>query len=95
MSNIDQQFNTINDKLQQLLKRMVHLQRENEQLRADLQAVMKSEATAQAQIDELKQQAAILKFAAGQMSERDKKEFETTISRYIRQIDKCITYLSQ
>jgi hypothetical protein len=56
---------------------------------------MKSEATAQAQIDELKQQAAILKFAAGQMNERDKKEFETTISRYIRQIDKCITYLSQ
>ena len=95
MSTIDQQFNTINDKLQQLLKRIAHLQRENDQLRADLQAAMKSEAAAQVQIDELKQQAAILKFAAGQMSDRDKKEFETTISRYIRQIDKCITYLSQ
>ena len=95
MSRIDQQFNTINDKLQQLLKRMAHLQRENDQLRADLQAATKNEAAAHVQIDELKQQAAILKFAAGQMSERDKKEFETTISRYIRQIDKCIAYLSQ
>jgi chromosome segregation ATPase len=95
MSRIDQQFNTLNDKLQLLLKRMAHLQRENEQLRADLQAATKNEAAAHAQVDELKQQAAILKFAAGQMSERDKKEFETTISRYIRQIDKCIAYLSQ
>jgi outer membrane murein-binding lipoprotein Lpp len=95
MSRIDQQFNTINDKLQQLLKRMAHLQRENDQLRADLQAATKNEAAAHVQIDELKQQAAILKFAAGQMSDRDKKEFETTISRYIRQIDKCIAYLSQ
>jgi chromosome segregation ATPase len=95
MSRIDQQFNTLNDKLQLLLKRMAHLQRENEQLRADLQAAIKKEAAAHAQVDELKQQAAILKFAAGQMSERDKKEFETTISRYIRQIDKCIAYLSQ
>jgi hypothetical protein len=74
---------------------MAHLQRENDQLRADLQAATKNEAAAHVQIDELKQQAAILKFAAGQMSDRDKKEFETTISRYIRQIDKCIAYLSQ
>jgi regulator of replication initiation timing len=95
MSRIEQQLNTLNDKLQLLLKRMAHLQRENEQLRADLQAAIKKEAAAHAQVDELKQQAAILKFAAGQMSERDKKEFETTISRYIRQIDKCIAYLSQ
>jgi hypothetical protein len=43
----------------------------------------------------LKQQAAILKFAAGEMNEKDKKEFELTITRYIRQIDKCIAYLSQ
>jgi len=29
------------------------------------------------------------------MPERDKKEFERTITRYIRQIDKTIAYLSQ
>jgi hypothetical protein len=54
-----------------------------------------SEATAQAEAEGLKQQAAILKFAAGEMNEKDKKEFELTITRYIRQIDKCIAYLSQ
>jgi hypothetical protein len=36
-----------------------------------------------------------LKFAAFEMTEQDKKEFERTINRYIRQIDKTIAYLSQ
>jgi predicted nucleic acid-binding Zn-ribbon protein len=95
MDALDQQFNTLNDKLQQLLKHMGHLQKENGQLRTELQQAREREAAAQAQVDELKQQAAILKFAAGEMNDKDKKEFELTISRYIRQLDKCIAYLSQ
>lgn len=95
MNDLDQQFNTLNEKLQQLLKHLAQLQRENEQLRADLVQARQSEADAQAQAEALKQQTAILKFAAFEMTERDKKEFENTISRYIRQIDKCIAYLSR
>jgi vacuolar-type H+-ATPase subunit D/Vma8 len=95
MNALDQQFNTLNDKLQLLLKRMAQLQRENQQLQADLQQARDSEAAALAQADELKQQAAVLKFAAFEMTEKDKQEFERTINRYIRQIDKTIAYLSQ
>ncbi len=95
MNVLDQQFNTLNDKLQLLLKHVGQLRRENSQLRAELQQARESEAAAQLQMDELKQQASILKFAAFEMTEQDKKEFERTISRYIRQIDKCIAYLSQ
>jgi phage host-nuclease inhibitor protein Gam len=95
MNVLDQQFNTLNDKLQLLLKQMGQLQRENSQLRTELRQARESEAAAQAQVDELKQQAAILKFAAFDMTEADKKEFERTISRYIRQLDKTIAYLSQ
>lgn len=95
MATIDQQFNTLNDKLQLLLKQLGQLQRENAQLRTELQEARQKEAAAQAEADALKQQSAILKFAAGQMADKDKKEFERTISRYIRQIDKCIAYLSQ
>jgi hypothetical protein len=46
-------------------------------------------------IDELQQQVAILKMAAGEMSEKDKKDFERKINQYIKEIDKCISYLSQ
>jgi regulator of replication initiation timing len=95
MDSIDQQFNTLAEKLQQLLKHMGHLRKENEQLQAELQQARQSEAAALARVEELKEQAAILKFAAGDMNEQDKKEFEHTINRYIRQIDKTIAYLSQ
>lgn len=95
MNAVDQQFNTLNDKLQQLLKYVGQLQRENAQLRTQLHEAQEIERQARVQSDELKQQATILKFAAGDMTDADKKEFERIISRYIRQIDKCIAYLSQ
>lgn len=95
MNTVDQQFTILNDKLQQVLKRISHLQKENAQLRTELHAAHEKETAAQAQVDELKQQASILKFAAGGLNDKDKKDFERTISRYIRQIDKCIAYLSR
>ena len=95
MNAVDHQFTILNDKLQLLLKRMGQLQRENEQLRTDLEQARQAEKAAQAHADDLKQQMGVLKFAAGDMPERDKKEFERTISRYIRQLDKTIAYLSR
>lgn len=95
MDAIDKQFNGLNEKLQQLLKHIAQLRRANEQLQAELQQARQSEAAAKAQAAELQQQAAVLKFAAGSMNEQDKKEFERTITRYIRQLDKTIAHLSQ
>jgi hypothetical protein len=43
----------------------------------------------------LEQQVSILKFAAGEMSEKDKKEFEKKINLYLKEIDKCIAFLGQ
>ena len=93
--SLDQQFNTINEKIQQLLKQMGRLQKENEKLREQLQEAAQKEKNALQQADELKQQVSILKFAAGDMSDEDKKAFEKKINQYIREIDKCIAYLSQ
>lgn len=93
--SLDQQFNTINEKLQLLLKGLSRLQKENERLKAELAAAKAREQAAQERMDALQQQTAILKYAAGEMSERDKKEFEKTINQYLREIDKCIAYLSQ
>ena len=93
--SVDQQFNAIGDKLQLLLKAVARLQKENERLKTDLQGAHEREQAAYQQVEELQQQAAILKYAAGDMSDKEKKDFERKINQYLREIDKCITYLSK
>ena len=93
--SLDQQFNTIGEKLQGLLKSLQRLQKENEKLRAELQGAREREQAAFQRVDELQQQAAILKYAAGDMDEKEKKDFEKKINQYLREIDKCIAFLSQ
>jgi len=92
---IDQQFNTINDKLQQLLKQQARLRKENERLRTELEVYKEKEDVYHQKIEELAQQISILKLGAGDMNEKDKKEFEKKINHYIREIDKCIAFLGQ
>lgn len=92
---VDQQFNTINDKLQQLLKQQLRLKKENERLRTELEVCKEKEDVYQQKIDELAQQISIIKLGAGEMNEKDKKEFERKINQYIREIDKCIAFLGQ
>ncbi|HEU4634120.1 MAG TPA: hypothetical protein VFS22_09060 [Flavisolibacter sp.] len=92
---VDQQFNTISDKLQQLLKQYNRLQKENERLRGELQRAQDNEIVSQQKMEALQQQIIILKTASGELNEKDKKEFEKKINQYIREIDKCISFLSQ
>ena len=93
--SVDQQFNIINDKLQQLLKHQARLKKENERLRIELQSFNEKETNYQQKIDELSQQISILKLGAGDMNEKDKKDFERKINLYIKEIDKCIAFLGQ
>ena len=92
---VDQQFNIINDKLQQLLKQQARLKKDNERLREELQKCKATENDYQQKIDELSQQMSILKLAGGDMNDKDKREFERKINQYIREIDKCIAFLGQ
>lgn len=92
---VDQQFTALTEKLQQLLQRHQRLQREADKLREELEAANKKEARLQDRVDELQQQVSILKLAAGEMSEADKKTFERKLQRYIKEIDKAIIYLSE
>jgi chromosome segregation ATPase len=93
--SLDQQFNTINDKLQQLLRQQARLRKENERLRTELDEWRSKEINYQQKIEELQQQVQILKFSAGEMTERDKKDFEKKINQYVKEIDRCIAFLSQ
>ena len=93
--SVDTQFNIINEKLQLLLKQMNRLKKENEHLKFELENQKKEKENSENNLDELHQQIAILKLATGQMSDKDKKDFERNINQYIKEIDKCISYLGQ
>ena len=92
---VDQQFTILNEKLQQMLRQYNRLQKENERLKEELQLSKNSETEIHQKVEELQQQISILKLSSGEMNETDKKEFEKKINQYIREVDKCISFLSQ
>ncbi|HEU4471969.1 MAG TPA: hypothetical protein VFR58_12835 [Flavisolibacter sp.] len=93
--SVDEQFNILNDKLQLLLKQYSRLQRENERLRVELSEARSREMANRHDMDRLQQQVSIMRISAGEMPESDKKEFEKKINQYLKEIDKCIAFLSQ
>ena len=93
--SVDQQFTTLYEKLQSLLRQYNRLEKENEKLRQEVEESKKKEAESLGKVAELQQQISILKLAAGEMSEKDKKTFERQLNQYIREIDKAIAYLSE
>jgi len=92
---LDQQFNTINDKLHLLLKQYARLQKENERLKEDLDISRQKQKEADQRLEEYQEQLSILKITSGDMNDKDKKDFEKKVNQYIREIDKCITFLRQ
>jgi len=95
MSELETNIKRINDKLQHLLKQHQQLQKDSERqtkLIAELQETKQKDT---ATITALEQKVLVLKAAALQMSEADKKEFEKTINQHLREIDKCIAMLSE
>ncbi|MBL7741581.1 MAG: hypothetical protein JNK14_20350 [Chitinophagaceae bacterium] len=95
MTATEAQLKRIQSKLQQLVKQYTALQKENSQLKAELQDERKHTAVQQDIVDSLKQQVDVLRYSSGEMSGADKKEFEKKISFYVKEIDRCITMLSQ
>jgi len=95
MSDLEKNIKRINDKLQQLLKNYQLLQKDNERQTKLIAGLQKAKEEDARQISAMQEQVSILKAATGQMNEEDKKAFEKHISRYIREIDKCIGILSE
>ena len=95
MSNLEAHIKSVNNKLQLLMKKYAALQKENETLRQGLEVLKEKEKTYQSARDELNLKLSAARAAGGQMTDEDKKEFEKKISQYIKDIDKCITVLSE
>jgi len=95
MSEIEDHIKRVSNKLQQLLKQYLFLQKENEKLKESVKELQLAKEQESEQISRLQQQVSILKTSIGQMTETDKKIFEKQINQYIKEIDKCIGLLSE
>lgn len=95
MSVLDTTIKKVTDKLQHLLKQHQLLQKENERLASQVQLLQEKNKELSENIEQYQQKVAILKAAAGQMNETDKKAFEKKINQYLKEVDKCITLLSE
>ena len=95
MSVNEDQLKSIYDKLQLLVKQQQLLQKENRQLKDDLQRSLQNNLQSQDEMEKLKQQVDILKFSNGEMDPEEKKQFEKRINSYVKEIDRCIALLSE
>ena len=95
MSTTELHLKRIQDKLQQLLKLHAILEKENQFLKEELGHIKKQAEEFNSSAETLKQQVEILKYNTGEMDEEEKKLFEKRLTGYLKEIDRCITMLSQ
>ncbi len=95
MAQLEEHIKRVNNKLQQMLRQYLQIQKENEKLKEKLKELIACQAKEAEETIRLQQQVSILKLSAGQMAETEKKAFEKQINRYIKEIDKCIGLLSE
>jgi len=89
-----EQIVRLQEKLQQLLRQQQKLRKENEDLRIQLQQADTARVSLNTRVQELQQVVALMKLAAGNLNDKEKKDFEKEINRFVREIDKCIAFLS-
>jgi predicted nuclease with TOPRIM domain len=94
MKTVEEHINSINTKLQQLLKKYAALRKENTILSHELEERRTNEKQYLDRIDALEMQAGILKASSGMMTGKDKQDFEKRINQYIKDLEKCIAMLN-
>lgn len=95
MKQAEEHINRIHQKLQELVKRHQALQKKCTQQQTVISDLTRKQEENEKKIKLLEEQQLILKSAAGGLNVADKKAFEQTLNRYIREIDKCIAMLSE
>lgn len=95
MSPADLQLKRIQEKARQLVKQYQQLQQENEQLRKEARVLAEKQEFYKTRVENLEEKVTALKTATGQYNEADKKEIEKKLNYYLKEIDRCITMLSE
>ena len=95
MPGINDHIGIVQEKLHLLLRRYEQLVKETEQQKLVIHSLQEQVTIAREQVEALQQQQLILKASLTEMEPADKKELEQKLNHYIRNIDKCISLLSQ
>lgn len=91
----EEQLKSISAKLNELLKKHEFLQKENERLKAELIPAKEREMRFLEQIESLEQKVMILRAGTGKMNDAEKKELDKKLHGYLKEIDRCISMLSE
>lgn len=91
----NEQLKRISQKIQVLLGKYELCVKENEKLRKENEQLKLARDHQLNQIRELEQKVAVLKSLAGRIEDGEKKELERRINGYLKEIDRCISLLSQ
>ncbi len=92
---INEHIDSINTKLQQLLKQYDLLLKENSRHQQRIAGLVEEQRLAKEQLEDYQQQNLILKASVTTMDQKDKKELEQRINQYVKNIDQCISLLSK
>ena len=92
---ITKQFERISARIILKTKELNSLRKQNEQLLLQVEKLNEKQTELNLLLENVKQENSILKAATGRMNPEDKKNLETTINKYLRDIDKCITLLAE
>ena len=92
---ITKQFERITGKIILKTKELQSLRKQNEHFQKQIDKLNQKQTELTIQLENLKQENAVLKAATGNMNAEDKKNLEQTINKYLRDIDKCITLLAE
>ena len=95
MEKLESHIGRIQTKLLTLLKKHAVLQKEFAQQQETIVLLKQEKEETAKKIRALEEQQYILKSAAGDLNAVEKKAFEQTINKYIREIDKCIALLNE
>lgn len=90
-----EQLKRITVKLQELVRKYDNLKKENERLRGELLPSKEREVGLLEQIGNLEQKIMVLKAGAGKLDDADKKELDKRLHTYLKEIDRCISILSE
>ncbi|MBS1918309.1 MAG: hypothetical protein JST87_18730 [Bacteroidetes bacterium] len=95
MNEFEQSLQRVNNKLQQLLSQYQSLQKEKEKLERELEKSQLKNKAQLLQLEQLQQQAEVLRLSKNDMDIEEKKALEKRLNQYIKEIDRCITLLNE
>ncbi|HEY0299039.1 MAG TPA: hypothetical protein VGB84_07455 [Arachidicoccus sp.] len=87
------QLQSLEEKLQQLLQRYEQLKKENQKLKNELTQTQTLLAQTNKKIAQTEQQNDALKIGVQHWSTEEKKQLQSRIDSYLKEIDKCLALL--